>query len=80
MRGFAPDLKSNNEAIEILLRAIQEAGYRPGEDVAIALDPAASEFYRNGEYVFAKSGGARRHSLAFDVGHHSGCPVSTGLR
>jgi enolase len=60
--GFAPDLKSNNEAIEILLQAIQEAGYRPGKDVAIALDPAASEFYRKGEYVFAKSGGARRHS------------------
>jgi enolase len=64
--GFAPDLKSNAEAIEILLQAIKQAGDRPGEDVAIALDPAASEFYRGGEYVFAKSGGTRRNSSGMD--------------
>ncbi len=49
--GFAPDLKSNEEALEILVEAIEKAGYSPGEDVAIALDPAASEFYRNGLYI-----------------------------
>jgi len=53
--GFAPSLKSNTEAIEVILEAIQKAGYRPGEDIAIALDPAASEFYENGKYVFKKS-------------------------
>jgi enolase len=49
--GFAPDLKSNREAIELVLMAIERAGYRPGEDIAIALDPAASEFHRDGTYV-----------------------------
>jgi len=53
--GFAPSLKSNTEAIEVILEAIQKAGYRPGEDIAIALDPAASEFYQDGKYVFKKS-------------------------
>jgi len=53
--GFAPNLKSNDEAIEVLLEAIQAAGYRPGEDIAIALDPAASEFFQDGKYVFKKS-------------------------
>jgi enolase 1/2/3 len=53
--GFAPSLKSNVEAIEAILEAIQKAGYRPGEDIAIALDPAASEFYQDGKYVFKKS-------------------------
>ena len=53
--GFAPSLKSNTEAIEVILEAIQKAGYRPGEEIAIALDPAASEFYENGKYVFKKS-------------------------
>jgi enolase len=51
--GFAPDLGSNREAIELLLAAIEQAGYRPGEDVSIALDPATSEIYEHGEYVFA---------------------------
>ncbi|MDR3554340.1 MAG: phosphopyruvate hydratase [Syntrophobacteraceae bacterium] len=46
--GFAPNLKSNEEAMEILMQAIEAAGYRPGEDIFIALDPAASEFYDNG--------------------------------
>ncbi len=54
--GFAPNLKSNREAIELVLAAIEAAGYRPGEEIAIALDPASSEFYANGEYVLAGEG------------------------
>ena len=53
--GFAPSLKSNVEAIEVVLEAIQQAGYKPGEEIAVALDPAASEFYQDGKYVFKKS-------------------------
>jgi enolase len=53
--GFAPSVKSNVEAIELVLEAIQQAGYKPGQDIAIALDPAASEFYQDGKYVFKKS-------------------------
>ncbi len=55
--GFAPNLKSNEEALEVLAEAITKAGYKPGEDIAIALDPAASEFYDAGKkkYVFKKS-------------------------
>jgi len=54
--GFAPNLGSNREAIELILTAIEKAGYRPGEQIAIALDPAASEFFENGEYVLAGEG------------------------
>jgi enolase len=55
--GFAPSLKANVEAIDLILEAIQQAGYHPGEDVAIALDPAASEFFDKdrGKYIFKKS-------------------------
>ncbi|HUA15525.1 MAG TPA: phosphopyruvate hydratase [Verrucomicrobiae bacterium] len=53
--GFAPSVKSNVEAIEVILEAISKAGYKPGEEIAIALDPAASEFYQDGKYVFKKS-------------------------
>jgi enolase len=53
--GFAPSVKSNVEAIEVVLEAIQQAGYKPGTEIAIALDPAASEFYQDGKYVFKKS-------------------------
>jgi enolase len=53
--GFAPSLKSNVEAIEVILEAIEKAGYKPGEDIAIALDPAVSELYSDGRYVFKKS-------------------------
>jgi enolase 1/2/3 len=53
--GFAPSLKSNEEAIEVILEAITQAGYRPGQDIAIALDPASSEFFDNGKYVFKRS-------------------------
>jgi len=53
--GFAPSLKSNVEAVEVILEAIQQAGYKPGEQIAIALDPAASEFFKDGKYTFKKS-------------------------
>jgi enolase len=53
--GFAPNLKSNEEAIETILEAIEKAGYSAGDEIMIALDPAASEFYSNGKYVFKKS-------------------------
>ncbi len=51
--GFAPNLKSNEEAIEVILEAVEKAGYKTGEDVSIALDPAASAFYENGKYMLA---------------------------
>jgi enolase len=54
--GFAPNIKSTAEAIEIILKAIEKAGYKPGDDIAIALDVAASEFYdKKGKYIFKKS-------------------------
>ena len=58
--GFAPDLSSNEEAVEVVLRAIEKAGYRPGEDLVITLDAAATEFYEDGQYVFKWSGGEKR--------------------
>jgi enolase len=58
--GFAPNLKTNDEAVEVIVEAIKAAGYKPGKDIAIALDPAASEFYDNGNYVFKKSDGSRK--------------------
>ena len=57
--GFAPSLKSNDEAIEAILEAITAAGYTPGEQIAIALDPASSEFFIDGQYVFKKSDGRK---------------------
>ena len=54
--GFAPSLKSNEEAIEVIIEAIEKAGYRPGEDIYIALDPASSEIYEDGTYNLAKEG------------------------
>ncbi len=53
--GFAPNLKSNDEAVETILEAIDKAGYKAGENVMIALDPAASEFFKDGKYIFKKS-------------------------
>jgi enolase 1/2/3 len=53
--GFAPNLRSNEEAVEVILEAITQAGYRPGDDVAICLDPATSEMWQDGKYVFFKS-------------------------
>src|SRR6202453_3138067 len=60
--GFAPMLKSNDEALECVLEAITQAGYKPGEQSGICLDPAASEFYQNGKYVFKKSDKSERTS------------------
>jgi enolase len=53
--GFAPSLKSNVEAVEVILEAVDKAGYSPGHDVCLALDPASSEMYQDGKYVFYKS-------------------------
>ena len=54
--GFAPNLKSNEEAIEVILEAVKKAGYKPGEDIMIALDVAASEFYKAGKYQMEGEG------------------------
>jgi len=60
--GFAPDLKSNDEALEVVMEAISQAGYTPGDQIGIALDPATSEFYKSGKYVFKKSDKSERTS------------------
>ncbi len=60
--GFAPNLGSNEEACELIVKAIEAAGYKPGKDIAIALDPAASSFYADGAYDLAKSKGGRKTS------------------
>jgi enolase len=54
--GFAPDLKTNEEAIKFIIQAIKAAGYNPGKDIGIAMDPAASEFYKNGKYHLKSEG------------------------
>jgi enolase len=53
--GFAPDLKSNDQGVAVILQAIEKAGYRPGEDVMLAIDAAASSFFKTGKYTFDKS-------------------------
>jgi len=58
--GFAPDLKSDEEALKVVVEAIEAAGYQPGTEIAIALDCAASELYANGKYTFKKSGGGTK--------------------
>jgi enolase len=58
--GFAPHLRSNVEAVEVILAAIDSAGLRAGDDIVLALDPAASEFFANGKYIFRKSDGSER--------------------
>jgi enolase len=60
--GFAPNLKSDEEAVEVIVEAIEVAGYKPGKDVAIALDPAASSFFEDGAYNLAKSGLGKKSS------------------
>ncbi|MCP4218510.1 MAG: phosphopyruvate hydratase [bacterium] len=55
--GFAPNLKSNEEALQVIIEAVEKAGYKPGEDILIALDPAATEFFEDGKYVLKKSTG-----------------------
>jgi enolase len=62
--GFAPRVHSNQEAVEVILAAIERAGYQPGRQIALALDPAASEFFEDGVYVFRKSDGSHRSSAA----------------
>lgn len=57
--GFAPNLSTNEEALEVIVQAIEQAHYRPGEDVFLAMDPAASEFFKDGLYVFAAEGISR---------------------
>jgi enolase len=61
--GFAPNLKSNDEACEVIVEAIASAGYKPGKHVAIALDPAASSFFEDGSYNLSKSGQGKRAVL-----------------
>jgi enolase len=58
--GFAPNLKTNTEAVDVIVEAIQTAGYKPGKEIALALDPAASEFFEDGTYVMKKSDGSRK--------------------
>jgi enolase len=60
--GFAPDLKTNEEAVQLILTAIEKAGYKPGVDIFLALDPAASEFYSDGRYVLEGEGGKKLSS------------------
>lgn len=60
--GFAPSLKSNEEAVELILEAIEAAGYSAGLDISIALDPASSEMYEGGKYVFFKSDHSKKSS------------------
>ncbi|MGH9444847.1 MAG: phosphopyruvate hydratase [Terriglobia bacterium] len=60
--GFAPSLKSNEEAVELILEAIEAAGYSPGHDICLAVDPASSEMYEKGDYVFFKSDQSRKSS------------------
>ncbi len=60
--GFAPNLESNEQAVEVILEAIAAAGFKPGKDVAIAIDPASSSFFENGKYVLAKSGQGKKSS------------------
>lgn len=61
--GFAPNLKSNDEACEVIIEAIKAAGFKPGKDIAIALDPAASSFFKNGTYNLAKSGQGKKDGV-----------------
>ena len=58
--GFAPNLPSNRDAVELIMQAIERAGFKPGKQIAIALDPATSELFDNGVYVFKKSDGSRK--------------------
>jgi enolase len=60
--GFAPNLKSNAQAVELILEAIQKVALKPGADIVLCLDPAASEFYKDGSYIFHKSDGSRHTS------------------
>ena len=65
--GFAPDLSSNEEAISVILQAVEKAGYRPGEDIYIAIDAASSEFYKNDQYVLASENKSLNAEQFIDV-------------
>ena len=65
--GFAPDLRSNEDALKLIVEAIEKAGYEPGKDVAIALDPAASEFYKDGKYNLKGEGRSLDASALVDL-------------
>ena len=58
--GFAPDLESNKAALELIMEAVEQSGYRPGEQIKIALDPASSEFYKDGAYILEAEGGGKK--------------------
>ena len=58
--GFAPNLATATDALDFIMKAIEKAGYKPGDDVCLALDPAASEFFKDGNYVYAGEGGKKR--------------------
>ncbi|MBU1932727.1 MAG: phosphopyruvate hydratase [Candidatus Omnitrophica bacterium] len=83
--GFAPDLKSNEEAIELILQAIDKAGYKAGKDIFIALDPASSSFYENGKYMLRaesspeKSAGDMVEFYANWVSKYPICSIEDGL-
>lgn len=80
--GFAPNLKSNIEALELLVAAIEKAGYKPGEQVALALDVAASEFYKEGQYVYdgaAHSGAELIEYLSQMVAQYPIVSIEDGL-
>lgn len=65
--GFAPSLSSNREALEVIIAAIEVAGYKPGKDIFLGMDPAASEFYDNGKYVLAREGRSLTSSEMIDL-------------
>ena len=76
--GFAPDLKSNDQGVEVILQAIEKAGYRPGEDVVLAIDAAASSFFKTGTYAFDKSDQSMRDNremIAFYAGWVDRYPI-----
>lgn len=71
--GFAPNLKSNDEACELIIAAIESAGYRPGTDIAIALDPASSSFFENDAYHLHKSGQGTKNSAEMTAFYKKWC-------
>ena len=83
--GFAPNLKSNDEACQLIVEAIEAAGYRPGEQIGIALDPAASTFYADGAYHLTKSGQGTKSSAEMTalyrewIDHYSVVSIEDGL-
>ncbi|HEX7736175.1 MAG TPA: phosphopyruvate hydratase [Ktedonobacteraceae bacterium] len=65
--GFAPSLKSNRDALEVIIAAIETAGYKPGQDIFLGMDPASTEFYENGKYVLAREGRTLTSSEMIDL-------------